>query len=67
MTVTALRRRVRIRVEGTVQGVGFRPYVHRLACEMDVAGIVLNDSEGVLVEAEADAETLERFVERLAA
>jgi hydrogenase maturation protein HypF len=67
VTVAAVRRRVRIRVEGTVQGVGFRPYVHRLASEMDVAGLVLNDSEGVLVEAEADAETIERFVERLAA
>ncbi len=59
--------RVRARVDGTVQGVGFRPYVHRLASEMGVSGLVLNDSEGVLIEAEADAETLARFLERLPA
>ncbi len=57
--------RVRARVGGTVQGVGFRPYVHRLASEMGVSGLVLNDSEGVLIEAEADAVTIERFLVRL--
>ena len=45
--------RVRARVEGTVQGVGFRPYVYRLAGELGVAGHVLNDSRGVVVEVEA--------------
>ncbi len=58
--------RVRARVEGTVQGVGFRPYVYRLAGELGVAGHVLNDSRGVVVEVEAPAETVERFLERLA-
>jgi hydrogenase maturation protein HypF len=57
--------RVRARVEGTVQGVGFRPYVYRLAGELGVAGHVLNDSRGVLVEVEAPAETVERFLARL--
>ena len=57
--------RIRARVAGTVQGVGFRPYVHRLASEMGVSGTVLNDSEGVLIEAEADAPTIERFLVRL--
>jgi hydrogenase maturation protein HypF len=57
--------RVRARIEGTVQGVGFRPYVYRLADELGVAGHVLNDSRGVVVEAEAPAETVERFLERL--
>ncbi len=59
--------RVRARVEGTVQGVGFRPYVYRLAGELGVAGHVLNDSRGVVVEAEAAPETVDRFLERLAA
>ena len=59
--------RVRARVEGTVQGVGFRPYVYRLAGELGVAGHVLNDSRGVVVEVEAAPETVERFLERLAA
>jgi hydrogenase maturation protein HypF len=59
--------RVRARVEGTVQGVGFRPYVYRLADEMGLAGHVLNDSRGVVVEVEAPSETVERFLDRLPA
>jgi hydrogenase maturation protein HypF len=42
---------LRIRVRGRVQGVGFRPFVHALARELALAGRVLNDAEGVLVEA----------------
>ena len=60
------RRRVRARVEGTVQGVGFRPYVYRLARELGLAGFVLNDARGVVLEVEGDAEPVERFLERLA-
>ncbi len=59
--------RVRARVEGTVQGVGFRPYVYRLAGELGVAGHVLNDARGVVVEVEAAPETVERFLARLPA
>jgi hydrogenase maturation protein HypF len=59
--------RVRARIEGTVQGVGFRPYVYRLAGELGVAGHVLNDSRGVVVEAEAPDETVARFLARLPA
>jgi hydrogenase maturation protein HypF len=58
--------RVRARIEGTVQGVGFRPYVYHLADELGVAGHVLNDSRGVVVEVEAPSETVERFLARLA-
>jgi hydrogenase maturation protein HypF len=61
------RRRVRVRVEGTVQGVGFRPYVHRLAGDLGLAGFVLNDARGVVVEVEADGPSVDRFLERLAA
>ena len=56
-----------MRVTGTVQGVGFRPFVYRLAGELGLAGHVLNDDRGVLAEAEGDAEAVERFLERLPA
>jgi hydrogenase maturation protein HypF len=59
--------RVRAHIEGTVQGVGFRPYVYRLAGEMGLAGHVLNDSRGVVVEVEASSDTVERFLARLPA
>ena len=60
------RRRVRLRVEGTVQGVGFRPHVHRLARELSLAGWVRNDSRGVVAEVEGDARAIEAFVTRIA-
>jgi hydrogenase maturation protein HypF len=66
MSAPALRR-VRARVEGTVQGVGFRPYVYGLATGLGLSGYVLNDSEGVVVEIESSFAAVERFLERLAA
>jgi len=44
--------RLRVRVRGTVQGVGFRPYVYGLAQRFDLGGFVFNDAEGVLIEIE---------------
>ena len=44
--------RLRVRVRGTVQGVGFRPYVYGLAQRFDLGGFVSNDAEGVLIEIE---------------
>jgi len=44
--------RLRVRVRGAVQGVGFRPFAHSLARELDLGGFVRNDSEGVLLEVE---------------
>jgi hydrogenase maturation protein HypF len=61
------RVRTRARVEGTVQGVGFRPFVFRLAHEQDLAGYVLNDEHGVLLEVEGPAPAVARFVDRLKA
>jgi hydrogenase maturation protein HypF len=63
MTLT----RARVRVEGIVQGVGFRPFVHALAGRLGLAGLVGNDAGGVFVEVEGSAETVERFLEALAA
>jgi hydrogenase maturation protein HypF len=44
--------RLRVRVRGTVQGVGFRPYVYGLAQRFELGGFVFNDAEGVLIEIE---------------
>ncbi|MDX6679912.1 MAG: hydrogenase maturation protein HypF [Solirubrobacteraceae bacterium] len=59
-------RRVRARVDGTVQGVGYRPFVYRLAHELGVSGWVLNDERGVLVEVEGPADVVGALVARLA-
>jgi hydrogenase maturation protein HypF len=58
--------RMRARVEGTVQGVGFRPYVYRLADELGLDGWVLNDAHGVLLEVEGGAHAVNEFLARLA-
>lgn len=63
----AARRRVAVRVAGVVQGVGFRPFVHRLAAEHALAGHVLNDSAGVLAEVEGDPAAVQRFLAALEA
>ena len=60
------RVRFRVRVEGIVQGVGFRPFVYRLAHELDVAGFVRNDAHGVLIEAEGTPVAVRELVDRLA-
>ncbi len=64
--MTALAGR-RIEVRGVVQGVGFRPWVYRLAQEIGVRGSVRNDGLGVLIEAFASEPVLDEFARRLAA
>ncbi|HEX4247089.1 MAG TPA: carbamoyltransferase HypF [Pseudonocardia sp.] len=60
------RLRVRVRVAGIVQGVGFRPFVHGLAGSLGLSGHVGNDESGVLLEAEGDADSVRKFVAELA-
>ncbi|MGZ8739487.1 MAG: acylphosphatase [Gaiellaceae bacterium] len=55
------RERRRFRVTGVVQGVGFRPFVHGLAHRHELCGFVLNDGQGVIVEAEGEIAELDRF------
>jgi hydrogenase maturation protein HypF len=57
--------RVKVVVRGAVQGVGFRPFVYRLATELDLKGWVLNSSQGVFIEAEGEVSVLRRFLLRL--
>lgn len=62
---SALVRR-RICLRGVVQGVGFRPFVYKLANRIGIRGFVLNSSSGVTIEAEGTAQTLGEFEEALA-
>ncbi len=57
--------RKRIQVNGVVQGVGFRPFVYRIAQSLSVCGYVLNSSEGVVIEAEASENALGQFLATL--
>ncbi|MHA7959223.1 carbamoyltransferase HypF [Streptomyces sp. L500] len=59
--------RCRLVVRGTVQGVGFRPFVHGLARELGLSGYVVNDPEGVVTEVEGAPEPVRAFCERLTA
>ena len=59
------RTRRAFRVSGIVQGVGFRPFVYRLAEAFALAGRVWNDSAGVGIEAEGAAEALDAFAAAL--
>ncbi|MBE8127450.1 carbamoyltransferase HypF [Photobacterium damselae subsp. piscicida] len=54
-----------IHVTGIVQGVGFRPFVYQLALEYQLLGWVINDSEGVKIDAQGTVEQLTQFVEQL--
>ncbi|MDI6804139.1 MAG: carbamoyltransferase HypF [Bacteroidota bacterium] len=57
--------RLHIAIRGAVQGVGFRPFVYRIATEMKLNGFVLNSSKGVFIEAEGEKSVLDKFLMRL--
>ena len=59
--------RVRLVVVGIVQGVGFRPYIHRLVTEFNLKGWIRNESYGVELELEGTSQAIEGFVARLKA
>jgi len=59
--------RKRLRVAGVVQGVGFRPHVYNLARRLGLAGFVLNDGAGVVVELEGPPAAIDEFVTQLQA
>jgi hydrogenase maturation protein HypF len=63
LPVPVARRRLRVR--GQVQGVGFRPFVYRLATDLALGGRVLNDGAGVEIEVEGSVDRLDRFAQRL--
>ncbi|MDQ4078023.1 MAG: carbamoyltransferase HypF [Chloroflexota bacterium] len=57
--------RLRLVIRGAVQGVGFRPFIYRLASEMELHGWVLNSAQGVFVEVEGISDQLECFRSRV--
>ena len=57
--------RAKVVIRGVVQGVGFRPFVYRLATEIRLNGWVLNSAQGVFIEVEGTRERLQSFLLRL--
>ena len=57
--------RLRVNFRGAVQGVGFRPFLYRLASELGLAGWVRNEPAGVTCEVEGPAETVKSFLQRI--
>ncbi|MEW6368720.1 MAG: carbamoyltransferase HypF [Acidobacteriota bacterium] len=65
--MTGVRLRLRVSIRGAVQGVGFRPFLYRLATSMQLSGWVVNSAQGVCIEVEGDEERLRRFLLRIEA
>jgi hydrogenase maturation protein HypF len=57
--------RAKVAIRGAVQGVGFRPFVYRLATDLRLNGWVLNSAQGVFIEVEGARDSLRRFLLRL--
>jgi hydrogenase maturation protein HypF len=57
--------RLKISIKGAVQGVGFRPFIFKLAKTLDIKGYVLNSPQGVTIEAEGNKDILEEFILRI--
>ncbi|MEA5534961.1 carbamoyltransferase HypF [Crocosphaera sp. XPORK-15E] len=54
--------RLKIIIQGAVQGVGFRPFIYRLATELNLKGWVNNSASGVFIEVEGNQDSLETFL-----
>jgi hydrogenase maturation protein HypF len=60
-------KRLKLEISGAVQGVGFRPFVYRLATELNLVGWVNNSAGGVSIELEGHVSQLEKFLDRFEA
>jgi len=60
-----LNTRIHITIRGAVQGVGFRPFIFKIANELSLNGYVLNNSSGVFIEAEGEEPVLRNFLSRI--
>ena len=61
------RIRLQLRCRGTVQGVGFRPAIYRIATTLGLGGWVINDPQGATIEIEGPADAVNGFLDRLPA
>ena len=64
-TISESKNRVRLELQGAVQGVGFRPFVYQLATRLGLTGWVRNTGRGVVIEVEGQRATLDDFLNRL--
>ena len=58
--------RARIEVCGVIQGVGFRPFIYRLANEQGLTGYVANTAAGVTIEVDGTDRQIDNFIETIA-
>lgn len=60
-----MKQRFQILIQGAVQGVGFRPFIYKLAQELNLKGIISNTVKGVSIDIEGDESLLNEFVKRI--
>ncbi|MBS4034645.1 MAG: carbamoyltransferase HypF [Ignavibacterium sp.] len=60
-----MKQRFKILIQGAVQGVGFRPFIYKLACELNLNGIIANNVNGVSIDVEGDEGLLNEFISRI--
>jgi hydrogenase maturation protein HypF len=60
-----MKKRLSISIKGAVQGVGFRPFIYRLAKQLNLQGYVENSSSGVTIEVESSGNNLHQFIQKI--
>lgn len=60
-------KRDKVNINGLVKGIGFKPFIYRLANELNLSGFVVNSNDGVIVEIEGDPTVINQFHNRLLA
>lgn len=60
-----MKQRIQILIQGAVQGVGFRPFIYKLANELNLKGIIANNVNGVVIDVEGNKNTLDEFISRI--
>ncbi|YAI82678.1 MAG: carbamoyltransferase HypF [cyanobacterium endosymbiont of Rhopalodia sterrenbergii] len=60
-----IKQRLKLLIFGVVQGVGFRPFIYRLATELNLTGLVYNSASGVSIEVEGESKILKEFLSRV--